>query len=109
MPHGNLDTVRLLVGDTNADDPLLTDEEITHFIDANSVLTSTGGTASTNVQAAAADAASAIAAQYARTFDFSEDSQSFSRAQRVAHYLQIERDLRNRSGGYSVPIGGTAT
>ena len=103
-----MDTVRLLVGDTDADE-ILTDADITAFLDDRSVLNGTGGTASVNVPAAAADAAGAIAAKYARQFDFSEDGQNFRVAQRVGHYLSLERELRNRSGGISVPISGTET
>lgn len=109
MPLSNLERVRLLVGDTDDADPQLTDDEINNFIDVRSVTDDTGGTVITNVPAAAADAAGAIAAQYAREFDFSEDSQNFQRAQRVGHYRALEDDLRNRSGGYAVSLGGTAT
>lgn len=110
MTHlSDRDKVRLLVGDTNDSDPLLTDDEIENFIEDRSVLGSSGGTVSVNVPAASADAAGAIAAKFARDFDFSEDGQQFSRAQRVGHYLSLERELRNRSGGVAVPFAGTAT
>lgn len=107
MSHSNLDRVRLAVGDTDVSDALLSDEEIEGLLDDRSVLDTSGGTVSVNVQAAAADAASALAAKYAREFDFSEDGQNFQRAQRVGHCLQLERELRNRSGGYAVSIAGT--
>jgi hypothetical protein len=103
----NRDKVRLMVGDTNEDDPLLYDDEVDAFLTQRTVLNDSGGTVSVNLAAAAADCAGAIAGKYSRDFDFSEDSQQFSRAQRVGHYLSLERDLRNRSGGISVPIGGT--
>jgi hypothetical protein len=103
----NRDKVRLLVGDTNEDDPLLYDDEIDALLTNRTVLNTTGGTVAVNIPAAAADAAGAIAGKFARTFDFSEDNQNFSRAQRVGHYLSLERELRNRSGGIAVSIGGT--
>ena len=103
----NRDKVRLMVGDTSSSDPILTDDEVDYFLTYRTVLTPTGGTASVNVAAAAADAAGAIAAEYARQFDFSEDGQSFSRAQRVGHYMMLERELRSRSGAVAVPISGT--
>jgi hypothetical protein len=105
----NRDKVRLMVGDTNEDDPLLYDDEVDAFLEQRTVLNSSGGTVAVNLAAAAADCAGAIAGKYARDFDFSEDNQNFSRAQRVGHYLQLERDLRNRSGGYAVSTGGTIT
>lgn len=105
------DKVRLQVGDTNEDDPLLYDDEIDALITARTLLDSSGGTLGVNIPAAAADAAGAIAAKFARQFDFGEDGQSFRASQRVAHYTQLARDLRNRSGGMSqaVTLAGTET
>lgn len=103
------DKVRLLIGDTDEANPLLYDDEVQNFIDQRAVIDSSGGTASINLPAAAADCAGAIAAKFARDFDFSEDGQNFSRAQRVGHYLSLERELRNRAGGYVVSSGGTLT
>lgn len=108
MPLSDRDQVRLLIGDTDSDDPQLTNDEVDQFIANRSVLDDEGGTASVNLAAAGADAAGAIAAEYARQFDFSEDGQQFSRSQRVGHYIALERELRSRSGGYAVSIGGTA-
>jgi hypothetical protein len=103
------DQVRLLIGDTDADDPLLTDSEVDNFVTYRSVLNDSGGTITTNVPAAAADCAGAIAAEFARTFDFAEDGQRFNVSQRVGHYQALERELRNRSGGVAVGLGGTIT
>jgi hypothetical protein len=72
------------------------------------VVYETSGTV-VNIPGAAADAAGAAAAKYSRQFNFSEDGQRFDVAQRVGHYLSLERELRNRAGGYAVSIGGTAT
>lgn len=102
------DKVRLLIGDTDTDDPILQDDEIAYHLESRTILDAdTGGTVYVNVEAAAADAAGAIAAEYARQFDFSEDSQTFSRSQRVGHYVALQRELRSRAGGYAVPVGGT--
>ncbi len=103
------DRVRLLIGDTNEDDPLLYDDEIAEQLRYRTVLDSSGGTVSVNVIAAAADAAGAIAAKYAREFNFAEDGQRFDVAQRVGNYMQLERELRNRSGGVAVSYGGTVS
>lgn len=103
------DRVRLLVGDTDESDPLLYDDEVESFLAYRTVLDTDGGTVSVNVPAAAADCAGAIAAKFARQFSFGEDNQRFEVAQRVGHYTQLEQDLRARSGGVSVSLGGTLT
>lgn len=109
MSLSDRDQVRLMVFDTDAADPLLSDTEVDNFLEQRTVYDSSGGTVSVNIPAAAADSASAIAAKFARQFDFSEDGQSFSLAQRTSAYMALERELRNRSGGYAVSIRGTAT
>lgn len=88
----DLDRVRLYTGDTNEDDPLLYDEEITALL-ADRTIDEVA-----NVYAAAADAARAIAAKFSRGFNFSEDGQSFNRSERVAHYMALSEDLCARSG-----------
>lgn len=105
------DQVRLLIGDTDTGDAVFSDTEVNQFISTRTVLDTDGGTTSVNVFAAAADACSAAAAKFSRGFNFSEDGQQFMRAQRVGHYLSLERSLRARAGGVSVPVGtsGTAT
>lgn len=111
MTLSNRDRVRLTIGDTDAADPILTDDEVDDYLAQRYVVdASTGGT-TYNVVAAAADCAGAIAAKYAREFNFAEDGQRFDRAQRVGHYQALERTLRSRSGGVSaqVRLGGTAT
>ena len=100
--------VRLLIGDTEPSDPLLYDDELDSHLGARSVVTTTGGTIH-NVIAAAADACESIAAKFARDYSFTEDGQSFDRAQRVNHYRALGDSLRRRQGGQSVPLrpGGT--
>lgn len=101
------DRVRLLIGDTDAADPLLYDDEIAAHLAYRTYVNSNGGTV-VNIPAAAADAAGAIAAKFSRQFNFAEDGQRFDRAQKVGHYLALEERLRRRAGGVSVPIGGSA-
>jgi hypothetical protein len=103
------DKVRLLVGDTDQTDPLLYDDEVDACL-AQRVVETTSGT-TYNLIAAAADAAGAIAAKFARDFNFSEDGQNFQRAQRVGHYQSLEQSLRSRQGGFSMPVtlAGTAS
>ena len=105
----NLSDVRTMIGGTAATSSILSDTDVNTAIARYSYLNSSGGTVSVNLPAAAADCASALAAHYANQFDFSEDGQNFSRAQRVGHYVALERELRNRSGGIAVSLGGTLT
>lgn len=100
------DKVRLLIGDTDADDAQLSDDEIDYFVTYRTDTSDDAGDY-VNIPAAAADAAGAIAAKFARGFNFAEDGQRFDVAQRYAHYINLERELRNRSGGVAVPLGGT--
>ena len=83
---GTLDTdlekVRLRIGDTASTDPLLTDEEIGVFTAEQS-----------SVRLAAAAAAEAIAAKFARGYNFKTDGQEFNRAERVKHYLDLAKAL----------------
>jgi hypothetical protein len=102
----DLDTIRLLVGDTETGDAILEDADYNDFIARQQLQTSAGTV--TNINAAAADAAGAIAAKFARDYDFSEDGQSFSRSQRIGQYMNLERELRNRSGGVIVSVAGSA-
>jgi hypothetical protein len=110
MPLTDTEKVRLLVGDTDSSDQILSDTQISDFITDRSIIES-GSTTSVNVVAAAADAAGAIAAKYARRFNFSEDGQTFQVAQRVGHYQALEKSLRARQGGASaaVTLAGTTT
>lgn len=94
----DLDRVRLLIGDTDTDDPILSDDEVENCIDYRQISTVDGDI--TNVPAAAADAAAAIAAKFAREFNFAEDGQRFDRAQKYAHYVALEQSLRSRAGGF---------
>ena len=98
----NLDLVRLRVGDTDPADPLLIDEEITAFLSSRQIVNASG--TFVDVRRAAADSADAIAAKYARGYNFSTDGQSFNRSERVAHYVELAKDLRDRSGVESVVV-----
>lgn len=94
----DLDMVRLAVGDTDETDPLLLDDEIQALLDKHAT------DSVVQVTAAAADAASAIAAKFARGYNFTTDGQSFNRSERVNHYTALAYDLRQRMGGNSVPV-----
>ena len=85
-----LDRVRAKIGDTDNTDYLLTDAEIqAHIADWPD-----------NLDLAAANAAEAIAAKYARDFNFQADGQSFNRRERVLHYMDLSKSLRR--GGHLI-------
>ena len=75
------DAVRLLVGDTNTNDQLVTDEEVQYALSQ-----------SRTVPGAAAFTCRAIAAIFARDVDLDMSGASYSESQRVEHY----RDLADR-------------
>lgn len=99
----DLDRVRLAIGDTDTDDPLLSDDEIGVYVDYRQMYDYENEVYICNVPAAAADAAEAIAAKFARDFNFAEDGQRFDRAQKYGHYTALAQKLRNRSGGVAEP------
>jgi len=90
-----LDRVREKIGDVDMTDPLLTDTEIETYIAAWPG----------NVEMAAAEAAEAIAARFARDFNFqSAPGQVFNRSERVAHYMDLAARLRLRGGQFVWPL-----
>lgn len=102
MALSNRDAVRHLIGDTDEDAFQLDNTEIEFHLDQRKL--TVNGTTTYNLVAAAADAAGALAAKYACDYDFAEDDQTFSRSQRVRHFQALERRLRDRAGGASVPL-----
>src|SRR5688500_12229196 len=78
----SLDEVRFLLGDIDSTYPLLSDEEITYLLQER---TSRG---------AAADAASALAARYAREVSFSADGVSVQVEQLQEKYEKLATSLR---------------
>ena len=84
----DLDKFRLELGDIDENDPLLNDDEAGYFIEKHP----------TNLLLAVADAADALAARFAREFDFDTTSEkSFKRSQKVEHYLAMSARLRARA------------
>lgn len=90
------DVVRLLIGDTNTNDQLLSDEEIAFYTDNNA-----------NAYFAASDAAKAIAAKYARKVSTTVGDLRKELQQQREAYLQIADQLRARGSVSSlVPYAG---
>src|SRR5690606_25432890 len=79
------DAVRFLIGDTDTDDPQVSDEEIDYL------LTSHG-----SVNAAALGAARAILARYSRLVDKSVGDLRLSYSQRVSGYKTLVASLQQR-------------
>lgn len=81
--------VRMEIGDTDSTQALFTDEELQVYLDSRG----------TDYLAAAADACDALAARFARSYDFETDGQSFKRSQQSKAYRDMAASLRGRSGG----------
>jgi hypothetical protein len=93
------DKVRFLVGDTDTDDQLVTDEEIAWALENE------------NVYNAAATIALAIATKFARLADKEVDDLSIKYSQRAKNYKDLAADLRTRANKRSFArpyLGGTS-
>ena len=86
------DELRFMVGDTDTDDQLLSDEEIAYLL-----------VAWINVPVAASKAASAIAARFSRLADKSVGELRISLSQKVASYRQLAVDLMRQAGAVCGP------
>jgi len=92
----NKDNVRFILGDTTAEMPLLTDEEI------NAVLQDREH----NVLLAAYDCCERILAKLATQVDIKLGPQSIQASQRFKHYQQLQEKLANRiKAYYAAPSG----
>ena len=81
----NLAKVRLLIGDTNTNDQILTDEEITFHIGEEG-----------NIYLAGAACCDSIIGQFARDVDRSGVGIQATRSQIVQHYQDLAERLRKR-------------
>lgn len=100
-----VDAVRFLVGDTQSDEWLLSDEEIMWIIDV--------WVGKNSVFFTASMAAEAIAAQFAREVSTNADGQSVSTSELQQKYLDLAARLRRQhetllTGGF-VDVGGIST
>lgn len=94
-----LDQFRLELGDIDASAPLFQDDEAEYFIAKHP----------TNVLLAVADACDALAARFAREFDFDTTSEkSFKRSQKAKMYEEMAAKFRVRANaeGNSDGTGG---
>jgi hypothetical protein len=81
------DAVRFLVGDTDANDPLVTDEEIEFYI----------AEFPSSWYHAAAEVAESIAAKFSREVSHSGDGLSYSAEQLQANYAALAERLRKQA------------
>lgn len=96
---GKRDAIRILIGDTDTTDQLLSDEAISFFIGQEP-----------GVYHAGAQAASAIAATFARQADKAVGDLRLSASQQAIAYRELAKDLKRRavstagiwSGGISI-------
>lgn len=82
----DLAKIRLTLGDTNSNDPLLTDEEIAYY-----------QTLDTDLRLVAARCCDAIVGKLARNIDRSNLGMSAQRSQVVQHYLDLADRLRKEA------------
>ena len=83
-----LDSLRLEIGDTNADEQQFADEELNDGIDEE-----------TTVVASAARVFELLANRHARDFDFSADGASFHKGSLVEHYRKLASYYRAKASG----------
>lgn len=90
--------VRLLVGDTDTNDQLVSDEEINWYVSQQ-----------TSVKLAAADVCEAIAAKFARWTDASVDGVSESASQKSERYSARAKELKQDAYSLALPVFGGIT
>ena len=88
MSLSTLDQVRLQIGDTDTDNALFTNAEIDQFLERHD----------DQVLPAAADACDALAARFARDFDFKWKDGEFKKGSRADRYAKLAEQLRARAG-----------
>lgn len=95
----DLAKVRLTIGDTDSNSPLLTDEEINYFLGEKD-----------DIVLAACDCVRAIIAKLARDVDRSNLGMSASRSQKQQHYQDLlgRLEAQAMSAGGELFVGGTS-
>lgn len=88
MSLSTRDQVRLQIGDNDSNAFLLTDAEIDSFLERHT----------DQVLPAAADACDALAARFARDFDFKWKDGEFKKGSRADRYAKLAEQLRARAG-----------
>lgn len=91
----DLDKIRFIVGDTDKNDQLLTDEEIQYLIDNES-----------DANMAAFTASETIAAKFSRLADESVGQVSVSYSQKAEHYWKLAKTLKLKANKLAVPYAG---
>ena len=95
----NLDAVRFYLQDTNADDPLISDEEIEYLLASWMPLYD-------SLYYVAAVAAETIAAKFAREVSYTADGVSISGEQLQVKYNELASSLRDLYRAEQVQAGG---
>ncbi len=88
MSLSTRDQVRLQIGDTDTGNALFTDAEVDQFLERHD----------DQVLPAAADACDALAARFARDFDFKWKDGEFKKGSRADRYAKLAEQLRARAG-----------
>ena len=87
MSLSTRDQVRLQIGDTDTGNALFTDAEVDQFLERHT----------DQVLPAAADACDALAARFARDFDFKWKDGEFKKGSRADRYAKMAEQLRTRA------------
>lgn len=91
------DAVRLLIGDTDSTDPLLSDAEVDYYLSENG----------SNTYRAASEACQAIVSKLARTPDFSTVSVKITNSERAARFETLAKTLSEKFlAGTVMPFAG---
>lgn len=88
------DEVRFILGDTDAIDPILSDEEIEYTLELSD----------NNVQRAAAEACSKIIAKYVREVDYTIGPESVKAGQRLDNWRRLLADIESKLVSNAAPI-----
>ncbi len=93
------DELRLMVGDTDTGDQLLTDEEIAYYLSLNS----------DDALASAPSACEGIAAKFSRQANTTNQGLSVAASERAKAYLRLADELRDRAATLGEVFAGGLT
>lgn len=91
------DEVRFLIGDTDTDEQLLTDEEINYLVDKHD-----------GIWGACAEACETIVSQYSKRSDVGLGGGMDSElSQKVEHFRSLADEFRRKAAGAHIPFDGS--
>ena len=88
------DQVRLLIGDTEEDDPLLQDEEISFYLDQHP----------NDIKRTSLECVNVIITRICNTPDYTLGPYSESNANRLKAFQTLQQELSSQLAGYNAPL-----